>query len=186
MAMSILVIDYNGVIADIRKIHSRPVPLQFKPDLVLPNGQKIYMRNGWKRFLRSIVMIARTNNAAIVSYTSRLAKNAVPLESFMDDAVPSFAVRTRLYGEDCIEPSAGTFHPTKSVNRVWSAFGRGNVPTVFMDDHPERIDMEGHSDAVSLVKVPTFTMDSGTDRSDSLSRALFDVWTRLSDVKYKI
>lgn len=139
----VLVLDINGILADIRRKEEPPI-INRKPDALLPNGQKAYLHPHYKEFIKWLHSIPMTT---VVTYTSRLRKNAEPVEALFDQVVgPSWTV-ARLYGENCKPAGSNAsdpLHPVKTLTAVIDALKPQIPPNViFIDDNPERIENRG-------------------------------------------
>ena len=191
MKPSVVVLDLNGILADVRRKEAPPV-VDRKPDVILPNGQKSYLNPGWKRFLKGVLMIPKVR---VVLYTSRLKKNSEPIERLLMPEL--MCVTALMHGEDCLEPTSRTgnerFHPTKSVDKICEAVGCKPGDVVFIDDNPHRIILESRihkGECAHVVKVETYdslhpypTDPAGSMPSPTvLDRAIFD----LMDVLYRM
>lgn len=151
-----VVLDMNGIFADFRRREARPVT-DVEPIAVLNNGHKVYLHPQAGKFLQ---WVSDLPNVKVITYTSRLKKNAEPVELLLRKF---FSPIARLYGEDC--KPAGTlrdepYHPVKTLGAVISAIaaynlklyaGRHEQPplainphsVIFVDDHPQRIESGG-------------------------------------------
>lgn len=135
MNKKIVVLDLNGILADIRR-REAPVVRSRMPDVVLPNGQKAYLHPRAGDFLRWLSNL--NDSVDVITYTSRLRRNAEPVESLLTSLMkgnptvqrpnnhhrhaPLFMAK--LHGEDC--KPAGTnrddpFHPVKTLDAVMRA-----------------------------------------------------------------
>ena len=94
--MPVLVLDINGVLADVRKRRERR-PWGRQPDLVLHNGQPVYLRPGVAAFLAAVSRL----RAQSVLWTSRRAENARPIEELLSVVAPEWRPTNCLHGEDC-------------------------------------------------------------------------------------
>lgn len=116
-----LVLDINGIVADIRRREAGAV--NRIPDIVLPNGHKVYLHPHAGKFLQ---WASDLGGVKVITYTSRLKHNAEPVETLLDYYRNEHGGKAhnpiaRLYGEDC--KPAGThredpYHPVKTVGAV--------------------------------------------------------------------
>jgi hypothetical protein len=164
----IVVLDLNGVLMDVRRLEAPKVAGR-PPDAVLPNRQKAYSRPWCREFLDQL----RDLECTPVLFTSRLRRNAVPVEQAIgDDLIPA----VRLYGEDC----EGTcpdepWRPLKSAAAVLHRLdGGGDRQLLFVDDNPDRIDLglPGGGQA-QVLRVATY--DAGRDSTFDAQCELFRV-----------
>lgn len=187
MCETVVVLDLNGVIADIRRREAAPV--SENPDVILPNGQKAYFHPSSIPFL--MMLLGWRSKIQTVFYTSRTAHNAKPVEDYVEKNIGKhlFSFIITLHGEDCLPPvpSAGgieRFHPIKTVNAVIS-----RCPTakrvIFMDDHPNRIQTSQSSMATCMeivfIRVGQFDASKSDDTKGYLKQAaetLLDVLTK--------
>jgi len=128
----VVVIDINGVLGDVRK---KKVPDR-SVDAMLPSGQYFYLNPRARSFLE------RLEGYPLVLWTSRLKKNARPIEQLPQIRDTGFI--TMLHGEDCIRRG---WHPIKQVWRL-----REKLPAefrdstiLFVDDSPEYIETDQDS-----------------------------------------
>lgn len=153
----IIVLDINGVVADVRRREAVAVRGR-APDAVLPNGHKVYLHPRVDRFLK---WLSALEHVSVVTYTSRLQRNAEPIESLIGET--HIKPIARLYGEDCMP--AGTdrndpFHPIKTIDAVLSRVASQPSDILFVDDHPSRIKTGG----AAVVQVRTYdAANSGTE-----------------------
>lgn len=159
MAVTV-VLDINGVLADVRRKEAPPVTHK-RPDVVLPNRQKAYMHPCCGRFLQWLC----DSGIPVVLFTSRTSRNAAPLESALSRLCPSFRPVRTLHGEDCGDSHCPgeRWRPMKSAAAVVRALGwpAGDAPRLlFVDDHPERIDLRG----ARAVRVETYDAACPSDQ----------------------
>lgn len=164
----VVVLDLNGILADVRRKEA-PHVNDRDPDVVLPNGQKVYMNPGWRRFMRFVLSIP---GVRVVLYTSRLRKNSEPVERLMQPEI--LMVSAILHGEQCLPPSHfERFHPIKSAAAVVREVGCLPSELIFMDDNPHRIDMDVEGgEGVRVIKIRTY--DARVERTlpDNLDDAI--------------
>ena len=142
----LVVVDINGVLGQVTKGRVPKTGTCAR----LPSGQKFYMNPEAPEFLDTL----RRAGIPLVMWTSRLRKNAEPIEE-----LPEFASRARyfmdmMHGEDCARV-CGDFHPHKraSILRRRLAGQIDNVRLYFVDDSPDYIELDGKSE---VVKCPTY------------------------------
>ena len=139
----VVVLDMNGVVADVRRREECTVRKR-QPDLVLHNGQRVYIHPQAAKFLGWLSL--NRPGVKVVTYTSRKRHNAEPVERVLTDLVAQvgciYKPHARLYGEDCLP--GPTFHPIKSLRAVLSACPPGTRAgdVVFVDDNVHRIAMD--------------------------------------------
>jgi hypothetical protein len=164
LAVTVIVLDLNGLLADVRRKEAPSVNFR-KPDATLPNGQRAYLNPNWRGFLSSVLSMGPS--VRVVMYTSRLAKNSEPVEKLLQPEI--LGVHSILHGEDCLPPKYGAvgsekFHPLKTVDAVLRAVaGCKSSNVIFVDDNPHRILLNGGE---RIVKVKTY--DALADEYDSL------------------
>lgn len=149
----VVVIDINGVLGEVSK--TRP-PSGRLPDAVLPSGQKFYMNPEAQAFLDTL----RGRGHTLVLWTSRLRKNAAPIEALLHGQF-----EMRLHGEDC-RRYAGSFHPVKSaktLRRLLGGYFRDSQ-VVFVDDSPQYIELDAKS---RVLQCATYT--AAADNRENLS-----------------
>ena len=155
----IVVLDINGVLADVRKKNdpaSRDVPV----DLVIPSGQKVYLRPQLDKFFNFLNnMKAIHPGLRIVMWTSRKAINADPIEQrIMKDH--DFVPEVYMHGEDCKEYQG--FHPLKDSRILRNKLHLGSRDrVVFVDDSPERIKLDKFS---QVMPIQTFSAGQYEDK----------------------
>jgi hypothetical protein len=169
----IIVLDLNGVLFDVRRLESARVAGR-PPDVVLPNRQKAYVRPGCFGFLKSLAGIPCT----LVLFTSRLRKNAEPIEGFLGR---SLTASIGLYGEDCDRTCEELRRPVKSARVVAGRLGRplgAKENMVFVDDHPERIDVAMPNAGVAYT-IGVSCYDAARDGEDAAAEGLRSALDRL-------
>lgn len=142
--MNIIVLDINGVIAEVRKPHDS----KSGADLVLPNGQPVFYRSDCKEYIESLC--AKCD--LVVIYTNRMRKNAMPI---IIDMIQNRGLPNRIpimTGEDCLQMCEDEpWRPKKSAEAVILKLrrligitnpSRGIRSIEFIDDNPQRIDLD--------------------------------------------
>lgn len=153
-----IVLDINGVLANVRK-KSDGAPDGVEHDLVIPSGQRVYMRPHLLEFCNYLHNITRDNpGIKVVMWTSRKRVNAEPIERYLSD---KYRLDPFLYlhGEDCEQLSG--FHPVKDseILKRKMRYNAGHV--VFVDDAPERIKLDCHSETLGVNSYDAAKPDSG-------------------------
>lgn len=152
--MTLLVLDMNGLLADVRKT-SAPIVHHRPADLVLPNRQRVYLNPTCGECIQSLFTMP---NSKVVMFTSRLRKNALPVEQLLRANFPLYQPFASLYGEHCdaVCPNE-PLHPMKTLDAVLRHTKLPDLKpsdVVFMDDHPHRIRSQG------AICVPVETFDA--------------------------
>lgn len=173
----IIVLDINGVLADVRRREAPPVTDR-APDVVLPNRQKAYLHPNCKTFLEWLA--ASQQHVGVVMFTSRTCKNAACLEEILSALCPALRPIAVLHGEDCKGKMCPgeSWHPMKSASAVYDACSRNaRAPTkmLFVDDHPERINLD--SDGCKTLRVPTY---------NALTTTALDAEKQMKDTMWSI
>lgn len=86
----VIILDINGVLADVRKIQMPEVPPGYfhsKDIYNMPNGQIVYLRPGIIPVLSDVIKKTRETNLSIGIWTSRLRKNALPILQFLESQI---------------------------------------------------------------------------------------------------
>ena len=112
-----IVLDINGVLADVRKIHSPRIPDGFyeRSEIFrMPNNQIVYFRPGVAEFVSDVFDLVRANRetVALGVWTSRLRKNTTPILDAIRALVesrPASRDRDRLGGRLCGRSEATPF-----------------------------------------------------------------------------
>lgn len=158
-------LDLNGLLVDVRR-REAPSVVGRAPDAVLPNGQKAYLHPRREAFLAAL---AGLPGVSIVLYTSRLRRNAEPIEQLLArDIEGVLRIERSLYGEQCAPPGpAERFHPRKIARFVRP--DTRNV--VFVDDHPSRIIADG----ARVVAARSYDAARAAETEPYLGRALRDL-----------
>lgn len=143
-----IVLDINGVLADVKK-KCAPAPQEVPVDLVIPSGQKVYMRPHLDEFFNFLnnMRIAHPK-LRVAMWTSRKFINAKPIEvKIRKDC--DFMADIYLHGEDCQEYQG--FHPIKDVQILRSKLKlAANERVLFIDDSPERIKLDSFSKVIGI------------------------------------
>lgn len=143
MPSTIIVLDINGVLADVRKRSCRDCA----HDLTIPSGQRVYMRPRLHEFCDALRMLCG-DTSEIVLWTSRKRVNAEPIERLLADEY-GLRAKAYLHGEDCRHMVG--FHPVKDAATVRRIMRReGSCRVVFVDDSPERIRLDRDSTAIRV------------------------------------
>ena len=166
-----VVLDLNGVLADVRKKDS-PAVMHRQPDVVLLNGQKVYVHPHAEEFLS---WVSNIMGVRVVTYTSRLERNAVPVEQFIGSRMSAagytaFVPDVRLYQADCsmVTQHNGETRPLKLMSTVRDK-GQSHGRVIFVDDHPERIVMRPGE--AMIVNTRTFNAAEEAATLDNLEQA---------------
>lgn len=178
----IVVLDLNGVLVDVRRYEDPPIRHR-AADIVLPNRQRAYMHPLMVKFLEWL----SNTSVPVVLFTSRTSSNAAPIERALQQLCPDFKPVAMLHQEECDEQDG--WRPVKSSHKVLEKlkdnphlnhfddpslrFPRAQ-DLVFVDDHPERVHLEG----ASFVAVKRYDA-LNTDRSEAevnLTRAMWDLY----------
>lgn len=145
----VVVIDINGVMADVRKKAERK-PRKLQPDLFIPSGQAVFIRPHLTEFSNYIrnMQSHPGSNVKFVLWTSRKKVNAEPIEKYFSHNYDLQFVRY-FHGEDCDEYDG--FHPIKNVRVIRSKMNLNPLTSViFVDNSPEKIRLDDHSIVVSV------------------------------------
>lgn len=169
----IIVLDINGVLADVRK-KCDPAPGDVPVDLVIPSGQKVYLRPHLDELFNFLGnMKASHPGLRIAMWTSRKAVNAEPIEERIRKD-HEFVPEVYMHGEDCKEYQG--FHPLKDSRILRSRMhlgGRDRV--VFIDDSPERIKLDRFSQVL-----PIQTFSAGQYGDNELIKTVCSVYRMLT------
>lgn len=165
----IVVLDINGVIADIRKRGARK-PDDRQPDVMLPSGQPVYFRPGVEDFLRSL------KRWQVVLWTSRRAVNAKPVEDALRREY-RFVPGAYMHGEDCGQYQG--YHPVKDASAARMCIhAPAQEPVMFVDDNPQYV--TGNDSYI--VQVPTYDTTSRSEPEDG--NVLQAAFQHLKDAEY--
>ena len=183
MSAVTVVLDINGVLADVRRREAPPVSRR-KPDVVLPNRQKAYMHPCCAIFLQWLC----DSRVPVVLFTSRTSRNAAPLESAMARLCPAFKPVYTMHGEDC-EGSCcpeESWRPMKSADMVVRALRWPSETTkhlLFVDDHPDRIKL---GDA-RVVGVSSYNAATQSDQQaeQSMKDTMWDIRDTITSLPEK-
>ena len=136
----VVVLDINGVLGIVTKVRM----FNKTPDAVLPSKQYFYQRDYVEATFKSI-SDAIGHNGRIVIWTSRLRKNAEPIERLL----PHKYISAYFHGEDC--PTNIGFHPIKNAKNLRYKLG---IPEsdhiIFVDDSPKYIMGDDNSSIVAV------------------------------------
>lgn len=154
---SVVVLDINGVLANVRKRYSTPVPsgvFSKKEIYQMPNGQMVYLRPGALDFIRAI----RSVDVFLIIWTSRLYKNALPVVQWLNSCFQHNFETTlgicdaMMTGEDClqIERSEREGGPLliksiKSVRHKFQISISSLMHVFFVDDEPNNLSLDEYS-----------------------------------------
>lgn len=169
MPMFVVVIDVNGVLGDVRKM--RAALSGRTPDAFLcSSNQVFYWRPGAVEFLKRLKSIP---NICLVLWTSRLRKNAAPIEAQLQASQYFHAM---LHGEDCEERRDG-FHPLKDVRILRRYFEEiRNAVIAFVDDKPQYVSLDPASFAVRCATYDAADSDcSDADQVAELDRVAREI-----------
>jgi len=153
-----VVLDINGVLADVRK-KSESVPDGIGHDLVIPSGQRVYMRPHLLELCNYLYNITLHDpKVKVVMWTSRKKINAEPIEEFL---ASKFGLKPSVYlhGDDCKQFSG--FHPVKDAHILRRNMGCEVGHVVFVDDAPERIKLDHGSEAIRVKSFDATKPDNG-------------------------
>lgn len=176
LATVAVVLDINGVLADVRRHEAPPVLLR-RPDAVLANRQKAYVHPAAREFLRWLC----AGRVPTIMFTSRSRQNAAAVELRLerDCGADAYAPLLRMYGEDCdgLSCPGESWRPMKSdtaVRRRLTA-ETGIAPDallIFVDDHPDRV-LIGDPSRACAVHVESYDAlrDDDASAADKLARA---------------
>lgn len=173
--MLVVVVDINGVLGDVRKL--RMALSGRTPDVFLcQSNQLFYWRPGAREFLERLRAIP---DVCLVLWTSRLRKNAAPIEAQLN---ASRIFTAMLHGEDCFE-RRDDFHPVKDVRTLRRYYAEVRGATIaFVDNKPEYV----ATDTASFV-VPCGTYDSSKNRApEEEERELARVASHIEDVSRRL
>ena len=150
--MFILVLDINGVLADVRKIGTDG-PKNRGPDAITQQSQQqVYLRPGLRDFISGL----SRKDMQIVLWTSRLSRNSWAIEYELRKR--GLRPHKTLHGEDCIHKQ--DVYPVKDIDTVRKACGvPSNTTVVFCDDHPDRV--------IGGICIPVATYDAMTDENET-------------------
>lgn len=165
---AVVVLDINGVLADVRKKHSAR-PIRRPPDLMLPSGQPVYFRPGIETLATYLCDRFRGRT---VLWTSRKANNAFPIEKELYYKY-GFQFSAYLHGEDCAR--IVQYHPLKDPKTLFKLMNLSPQRDVvlFVDDHADRIEGitsagDRHSSAfLPAVLVPVETYDAKIEEEEN-------------------
>jgi hypothetical protein len=154
-----IVLDINGVLADVRKMRAPPVSSSLQCDLVIPSGQKVYMRPDIDLLFK--FFYAYRDRMQIVLWTSRKKVNAKPIENLLRERY-GFEPSLYLHGEDCKDHFG--YHPGKNSSIVRREMRLKNTDQIiFVDDSPERIIADANT---RIVKMKTFCCSYATSEGE--------------------
>jgi hypothetical protein len=148
----LIVVDINGVLADVRK--TAHTIKNERGDFYLPNGQQVFINPFCKGLIDLISM-----HADYIIYTSRLRKNAEPILSYIFAIWPNLHHPIGLItGEDCpIRKDDDNNRPIKTIHPLLKytrqPFNYTNF--IFIDDNIQYISCENSH------KIQTYTYDAG-------------------------
>lgn len=160
--MLVVVIDINGVLGDVRKL-AHAVSGRTPDAFLYHSNQVFYWRPGAQAFLQRLKAMS---NVHLVLWTSRLRKNAAPIESQLN---ASRIFTAMLHGEDCFE-RRDEFHPVKDVRTLRRYYAEvRNATIVFVDNKPQYVS----TDTASFV-LPCVTYDAAKNLELSEERSVLD------------
>jgi hypothetical protein len=169
MARAAIVLDINGVLADVRKKSQPAVPqgrYSREDQFVMPNTQRVFLRPGALDFLAEVTGGMAQAGGGVVAgvWTSRLRKNAVPILQWLEGLMRTrharcaFQFSFLLSGEDCMEVRRGgefasnPYKPTliKPVSTLRARLEPAGIllpraNLLFLDDHPAQLEMDYYS-----------------------------------------
>ena len=142
----IVVLDINGVLADVRRHEAPRINERIRvPDVMLPNKQRVYLNPACLDLFQWLD--SQTPNVVTVMFTSRAERNAMPIETLLRDKFVQYRPVLSLHGEDCGHGGCAgePWRPQKSSHVVTRRIG-GSSPSggrssivIFVDDNPERL-----------------------------------------------
>lgn len=168
----VVVLDINGVLADIKKQHTRDRSPGRPADFVVPGtGQKVYFRPGLHEFARRLSRLRSSCGVVVVSWTSRRSHNALSVEAVLRRSY-GLVTDAALHGEDSRGLGLTGYRPRKSASVVRDVVGRlghgaGRFDILFVDDSPAKILRDPES-TVLPVRTYNASIDSSV-RTDELS-----------------
>ena len=173
--MLVVVVDINGVLGDVRKLRSAVAGRT--PDAFLcSSNQVFYWRPGAHEFLKRIKAIPEV---CLVLWTSRLRKNAAPIEAQIRD-LPGMQFHAMLHGEDCHARDRSGFHPIKDVRTLRRYYAEvGSAIIAFVDDKPQFVATDVGSFVLSCATYDASA--AATEKEDSI-RVFDRLASELEDV----
>jgi hypothetical protein len=110
----VVVLDINGVLADVRKKAHPAIPagLYAASDVfIIPNGQHVYLRPGIVEFLRSVIGLIRQKGGMVGIWTSRMQRNADPIVDWILSRVNADRNTAPLQFDFCLTGESCTSRP---------------------------------------------------------------------------
>lgn len=166
---TVIVLDINGVLADVRRPGTHRVFTRQTPDVFTGNSrQPVYFRPWLSQFFQGLRQISRDTGAIVITWTSRTPENAEPIERAFDSM--GLVVAMHLHGDDCMYKVG--FRHMKDATTVRLKCGlSGNSTILFCDDNPERV--------LGGTVVPVETYDIVSDSNDHVLQDLLIELKRL-------
>lgn len=171
-----VVLDINGVLADVRKKYEK-TPVRRPCDLIIPSGQKVYIRPGIERLFNFLNNM--NESVKVVVWTSRKRVNADPI--LMRLAAAEYDLRPMLYlsGEDC--PSCYDYHPVKEAHIVRQRLRLDpSSRIVFLDDNPDYLRLDSCS---TVLPVKTYKAEETLDGEDVPLRVACSLYSMIKTLK---
>jgi hypothetical protein len=148
------VFDLNGVLVDVRKKEQEQPDKD--PIIILRSGQKIYERPYLYKLVDRIKWLKRRMDIRFVIYTSRLSRNAIPIEDYIKHKY-GLESDMSFYGEDCIPQNR--IEMMKDMDMLLGRLGtehNGRKVWIY-DDHPEKYKNNNNKKSkVEFIKVTTY------------------------------
>ncbi|MDR3540735.1 MAG: NIF family HAD-type phosphatase [Desulfosporosinus sp.] len=145
----IIVLDINGVLADVHK-KSVAAPKGIKHDLVIPSGQKVYMRPHMIEFCNYLANLVSQNpySIKVAIWTGRKKVNAEPIERYIAETF-GLEMHHYFHGDDCHFFEG--CHPIKDIAILRKTMVAPDDHVVFVDDSADRIKLDRNSEAIKAI-----------------------------------
>ena len=139
---TVVVIDINGVLGEVTK--KKCTYSTDRGYIMLPSGQRFYLNTAAEYFLNALY----SNGYPLVLWTSRLRKNARPIETL--PPIKNIPFITMLHGEDCSQDKYNGYHPIKKVSHLRERLPQElrDAEIVFIDDSPKYVETDAKSRVV--------------------------------------
>jgi hypothetical protein len=133
----VVVLDINGVLGEVAKKDANA------GGVLLPSRQRFFMNTATPYFLENLI----SHGYLLVLWTSRLSKNAKPIEDLPQIKNTPFVLK--LHGENC--KRRVKYHPVKSVSNLREKLPSNlqDAEIIFVDDSPEYVTTDDRSRVIA-------------------------------------